>query len=129
MRKLVTFIVLTGALAFPTTGLAHHAVGHWKWGFNYLGNSTSTGNGCLHSLGEVCSGWNYWFDHYTSKNGGGTTLPNFQISNDWRGIRTLSGAGTLYFKASDVGWGGRYIRAAETYMNGDPSYLYVDAWT
>jgi hypothetical protein len=111
------------ALSAPAAASA----GYWSWGFNYLGNSTSSGD-CLFwaQLGQVCSGWNYWYDNALDKRGGGIVTHGFLSSDKSAAVvRCCSGWWLIY--PSTVGMGG-YLKSYASYDSGEPSYLKVDSY-
>jgi hypothetical protein len=115
--------VVSAALAFATAASA----AYWSWGFNYLGNVTSSGD-CLWAdpFGQVCSGWNYWDDNGLDDRGGGAVSHGF-INNNQASYYTRCCAGFWMITPSDVGMGG-YLKSYASWESGEASYLKVDSF-
>jgi hypothetical protein len=123
-------VALVVALARPATASAG-----WCWpncsGYGYLGQSTSTYNGCWYSSGEVCSGWAYWNTNGIAKtcypgcdwnfNTTGMVLYGFENRERIRGRLTVK-AGTVYIQPWSVSMSG-YLRAQVAWYSGPASQL------
>ena len=121
MKKLlaVAAIVIVVSVA---AGVKANVAGAWCWpscsSYGVLTQTTSTYNGCWYSLGEVCSGWNYWTlngidkkcwpvcEYYSTH---ALVLYGFENSNTIRG-RFTDSASTFWISPRDVSMGG-YLRA------------------
>jgi hypothetical protein len=136
MRRIV-FLLLAGACAAFVVALARPATAAagWCWpscsSHGYLGQSTSTNNGCWYSSGEVCSYYGSWFNIgidktcYPSCNWNyqttGVILYGFENRDRIRGRYTVK-ADTLYVQPSELGMSGS-LRAQVTWYGGPASRL------
>lgn len=132
MRRIVFFVIATAcaaavvALARPATASAG-----WCWpscsSNGFLGQWTSTNNGCWYSSGEVCSYYGYWFNVGIAKtcypgcdwnyNTKGVVLYGFENHDRIRGHFTVK-ADTVYVRPSELYMSGA-LRAQVTWY-GDP---------
>ena len=132
MRRILFFVLATAcaallvALARPTAASAG-----WCWpncsGYGYLGQSTSTYNGCWYSSGEVCSYYGSWFNVGINKtcypgcdwnyNTTGVILYGFENHDRIRGRLTSKAWNTVYVRPSDLGMSG-LVRAQVTWYAG-----------
>lgn len=109
------------ALVLPAAALA----GYWTWGFNYMSNTTQSGDCSGWFAHGACSGWNYWTDNRLDKRGGGRIEHGFINANGTAGqIRCCTGLWYIY--PSDFGMGG-YLKSYAKYFDGEPSYLKVSS--
>jgi hypothetical protein len=136
MRRIV-FLVIALACAAAVVALARPATASasWCWpscsGYGYLGQSTSTNNGCWYSSGEVCSYYGYWFNTgiaktcYPGCNWNYQTtsmvLYGFENRERIRGRLTVK-ADTVYVRPSDVAMSGS-LRAQTAWYSGPASQL------
>jgi hypothetical protein len=135
MKKLLVVAAIVIATSVAAAGRANVAEA-WCWpscsGYGVLTQTTSTYNGCWYSLGEVCSGWNYWTlngidkkcwpvcEYYYTH---ALVLYGFENSNTIRG-RFTDSASTFWIAPRDVSMGG-YLRAQINwwpYSDGRMSY-------
>jgi hypothetical protein len=122
------------AFARPATASAG-----WCWpscsSYGFLGQWTSTSNGCFYSSGEVCSGWGYWTTNGVVKtcypacdwygNTTGMILYGFENGSRIRGRYTVL-SNHFYIQPYLVGMGG-YLRAQVAWYSGPPSQINVAA--
>jgi hypothetical protein len=123
-------VAVVVALGRPATASAG-----WCWpscsSYGYLGQSTSTYNGCWYSSGEVCSYYGYWFNTgiaktcYPSCNWNyqttGMVLYGFENRERIRGRLTVK-ADTVYVRPSDVAMSA-LLRAQTAWYSGPASQL------
>lgn len=135
--KRILFLLLASACAVLVVALARPATASagWCWpscsSYGYLGQWTSTNNGCWYSSGEVCSYYGYWFNvgiHKTcypgcdwNYNTTGVILYGFENHDRIRGYFT-SKANTVYVRPSELYMSGA-LRAQVTWYGGPASQL------
>jgi hypothetical protein len=140
MKRLVLFSIACacGAAAFALAKPAPAAAG-WCWpncsAFGFLGQSTSSSNGCWFSSGEVCSYYGAWFNMGINKtcypgcdwlgNTRGVLLYGFENHDRIRGYFT-DYAETVYAYPKYLGMGGS-LRAQVTWYSGPASHLNAGA--
>jgi hypothetical protein len=136
MRRIVFFLLATACAAL-LVALARPAAASagWCWpncsGYGYLGQSTSTYNGCWYSSGEVCSYYGSWFNVGINKtcypgcdwnyNTTGVILYGFENNDRIRGHFTVK-ADRAYVRPSELYMSGA-LRAQVTWYSGPPSQL------
>jgi hypothetical protein len=138
MRRIVLFLLATAcaALVVAVARPAPAAAG-WCWpscsGYGYLGQWTSTNNGCWFSSGEVCSYYGSWFNMGVRKtcypgcdwnyNTTGVILYGFENHDRIRGrFTSRGGANTLYVEPYELGMSGS-LRAQATWYGGPASQI------
>jgi hypothetical protein len=136
MKRIVLCLFATACAAL-VVALARPApaTAGWCWpncsSYGYLGQWTSTNNGCWFSSGEVCSYYGYWFNVGIAKtcypgcdwnyNTAGVVLYGFENHDRIRG-RFTSKADTVYVRPSEVYMSGA-VRAQVTWYGGPASQL------
>jgi hypothetical protein len=139
MHRIV--LLLSLICAGIVVGLAQpsNAAAGWCWpncsDWGFLGQSTSTYNGCWYSWGEVCSGWDYYYVNGVAKrcypacdpwgNTTGMILYGFENRERIRGRFTVR-ANVYYIRPAEVGMGG-YLRAQVAWWSGPASQINVAA--
>jgi hypothetical protein len=127
-------IAAVAALARPGAASAG-----WCWpncsGYGYLGQWTSTYNGCWFSSGEVCSYYGYWWNMGIAKTcypgcnwnyqTTGVVLYGFENHERIRGVFTAK-ADTVTVRPSDLYMSGS-LRAQVTWYGGPASQLNAGA--
>lgn len=137
MKRFVFFSI---ACAFAAAAFAlaqpSPASAGWCWpncgSYGYLGQWTSTYNGCWFSSGEVCSYYGNWFNVGLAKtcypgcdwnyNTTGVVLFGFENHEHIRGRFTVKGDVTLYVRPSEVSMSG-LLRAQATWYSGPASQV------
>ena len=133
----IVFFVIASACAAAVVALAKPAPASagWCWpgcsNYGYLGQWTSTNNGCWYSSGEVCSYYGYWFNVGIAKtcypgcdwnyNTQGVVLYGFENQERIRGHFTVKAA-TVYVRPSELYMSGA-VRAQVTWYGGPASQL------
>lgn len=110
------------ALSAPSTAKAHVGDGSWIWNGNF-GNYYM--KSCYwYSVGEACSGWNYWPAMYVNRwESRSSCLAGFESTSHIRGV-LADLTGTYWVHTSDVSMGG-YLRGMDLFYKGtDPIYFY-----
>ena len=135
MTRVLFLIGLCCVAAVVALAQPSRASAGWCWpncsSYGYLGQYTSTYNGCWFSSGEVCSYYGSWFNMGVAKTcypgcdywhqTPGQILYGFENSARIRGSFTRL-PGTWFIHPSDVGMGG-YIRAQVTEWQGTVSQI------
>jgi hypothetical protein len=140
MKRLVLFSIACAcaAAAFALLQPAPAAAG-WCWpncsAFGFLGQSTSSNNGCWFSSGEVCSYYGAWFNMGINKtcypgcdwlgNTRGVLLYGFENHDRIRGYFTDK-AEIVYAYPQYLGMGGS-LRAQVAWYSGPASHLNAGA--
>jgi hypothetical protein len=133
----IVFFVIASACAAAVVALAKPAPASagWCWptcsNYGFLGQWTSTNNGCWYSSGEVCSYYGYWFNMGIAKtcypgcdwnyNTTSMVLYGFENRERIRGRLTVK-ADTVYIQPSYVGMSGS-LRAQVSWYSGPASQL------
>jgi hypothetical protein len=129
----IVFFVFASACVATVVALARPASASagWCWpncsNYGYLGQSTSTHNGCWFSSGEVCSYFGNWFNIGVAKtcypgcdwnyNTTGVILYGFENRDHIRGRFTSSAVRTVYVRPSELSMSG-LLRAQVTWYAG-----------
>jgi hypothetical protein len=136
MKRTLIFIGVTAcAAAIVALGRPAHASAGWCWpncsAYGFLGQSTSTNNGCWYSRGEVCSYWAYWTLNGIAKscypscdwyyNTTGMVLYGFENRERIRGRLTVK-RDTVFIQPSNVSMSG-WLRAQVAWYSGPASQL------
>jgi hypothetical protein len=137
VMKRIVLLVIVLACAATVVALTRpaDASAGWCWpscsGYGYLGQATSTNNGCWYSRGEVCSYYGSWFNTGIAKtcypgcdwnyNTTSMVLYGFENRERIRGRLTVK-ADTVYLRPSDLGMSGS-LRAQATWYSGPASQL------
>jgi hypothetical protein len=140
MKRLVLLFIACACAAavFALVKPASAAAG-WCWpncsAFGFLGQSTSSNNGCWFSSGEVCSYYGAWFNMGINKtcypgcdwlgNTRGVLLYGFENHDRIRGYFTDKAA-TVYAYPQYLGMGGS-LRAQVAWYSGPASHLNAGA--
>jgi hypothetical protein len=136
MKRIVFVFTICAVAAACALVRPSSASAGWCWpscsSYGYLGQWTSTNNGCWFSSGEVCSGWNGWNRIGVAKtcypgcdwnyNTDGVILYGFENRDRIRGRFTNRAANTLYLEPWQVDMGGS-LRAQVTWYGGPASQI------
>jgi hypothetical protein len=140
MTRFLFFVALCFTAAVVALAQPSRASAGWCWptcsSYGYLGQWTSTHNGCWFSNGEVCSWYASWFNIAVAKtcypgcdanlNTTGVILYGFEDLARIRGRFTQTGGVVRYLQPSDVGMGPP-LRAQVTWYGGPASQINVGA--
>jgi hypothetical protein len=136
MKRIVLVLIATACAATAVTLVRPAAASAgWCWptcsSYGFLGQSTSTYNGCWYSSGEICSGWAYWTINGIRKtcypgcdwnyNTTGMVLYGFENREHIRGRFTVK-ADTVLIQPWSVSMSG-LLRAQVTWWSGPASQL------
>jgi hypothetical protein len=140
MKRIVLVLIAT-ACAAAAVALVRPAAASagWCWpncsSYGFIGQWTSNYNGCWYSSGEVCSGWNSWFNIGVNKtcypgcdwnyNTTSMVLFGFENRERIRGRFTVK-ATTLYVRPYELGMSG-VLKAHVTWWSGPASQLNAGA--
>ena len=138
MKRIAFLLALVGVATVIAAAQPSNAAAGWCWpncsDYGILGPTTSTNNGCWY-IGEVCSGWGFWYLNGFAKtcypgcdwwgSTKGQILYGYENGQRIRGYFTKS-PGKGYIRPSDLGMGG-YLRAQVSHWQGTPSQINVAA--
>jgi hypothetical protein len=136
MTRFLLLLALCCSAAVVALAQPSRAAAGWCWpncsSYGYLGQYTSTYNGCWFSSGEVCSYYGSWFNMGVAKtcypgcdwnyNTTGVILYGFENHDRIRGRYTSHAGNTVYVRPSELGMSGS-LRAQVTWYGGPASQI------
>jgi hypothetical protein len=136
MTRFVFLLALCCIAAVVALTQPSRASAGWCWpncsNYGYLGQYTSTNNGCWFSSGEVCSYYGSWFNVGVAKtcypgcdwnyNTTGVILYGFENHDRIRGRYTVRASNTVYVRPSELDMSGS-LRAQVTWYGGPASQI------